>query len=229
MIGSILGEIVMNRLTISGATASLLVMGLCATLAFAEKIGGYGSFPGFDGPFTILIWGSGNTYLYALNGDLGFFTAAKRPADANAPRLPPYDRRGLPKFKVTDRTRLRLYAPYKTGDERTAKFLNSKDGWYLTADYSTDPPRVVLAKKRTKYSEWEFEITHHRPNGFDAYVKNKNAKGKFAWLAAAKKGIVYKVQQPDPQFHEDTGVRKAILSYKKTTAFFFLDTVADGG
>jgi hypothetical protein len=139
-----------------------------------REVGSYRYYPGFHGPFTVETSESSHR-LYVLNDDLFFLTGVKKAANANAPPLPPYNRRGLAKLTIRDVTTLRFHGPYAIGDhsagsydDRVAKFLNSKDGWYFTADYSTDPPRVVLTKERTKYSDWEFEITRHWPNGFDA-------------------------------------------------------------
>jgi hypothetical protein len=67
------------------------------------------------------------------------------------------------------------------------------------ATYSIDPNTVVM---------------------LDAYVENRNDKGKRAWLSVAEKGVVY---------GGGAEVRKAVISFKKNFKFFFLDTIADGG
>ena len=36
-------------------------------------------------------------------------------------------------------------------------------GWYLTADYSTNPPQVVVTQSRTKYSRWTFVPVSQQP------------------------------------------------------------------
>jgi hypothetical protein len=86
----------------------------------------------------------------------------------------------------------------------------AKDGWFLTADYSTKPPRVVLTKAETKYSHWVFVRAGHPAIGgreADCFVRNENDLGKPAWLDVGKSGGVFKS-------------RPALLTNSSTTAFF---------
>ncbi len=56
--------------------------------------------------------------------------------------------------------------------DNSPKHVVEKDGWYLTGDYSTDPPRVVLTKDKTKYSKWTFEVGKTSPEHY--YLRNFN-------------------------------------------------------
>ena len=73
-----------------------------------------------------------------------------------------------------------------------------KDGWYLTGDYSTKPPRVILTKEPTKFSHWAFVETDKTPScgdpeeGIDRYIKNLNDEGEDAWLVMEDKCVKYK-------------------------------------
>ena len=78
-------------------------------------------------------------------------------------------------FAVTDKTTIQVWFGRSLKgrpDEQKAV-----DGWYLTADYSADPPRVILTKEKTEDSEWEFVLPRHgvkRGEGQDYYIKNVN-------------------------------------------------------
>jgi hypothetical protein len=66
--------------------------------------------------------------------------------------------------------------------EQAAKHL-----WYVTAEYSTDPPRAVLTKEKTMNSQWIFEPVSGQPRENRHYIRNAN-QGKPAWLVISAKG-----------------------------------------
>ena len=59
--------------------------------------------------------------------------------------------------------------------------------WYLTADYSTDPPLVRLTKEPEKYSHWLFEPRSDHPFETLNTIRNLNDSGKPAWLTLSEK------------------------------------------
>jgi len=145
-------------------------------------------------------------------GDLHFFTdGATRPPAPDAPDFP----NAGGELQVTflfreDGTRLRFFVP---GDRLKLKDQASKQGWYLTGDYSTDPPSVILTKEPTKYSNWQFLDPVPRvgeDNGKVCYVKNENDRNKDGWLYFEGNGTVYK--------HSEE-LRKPILSHDKKVLF----------
>jgi hypothetical protein len=75
------------------------------------------------------------------------------------------------------------------------KLLAERNGWYLTADYSTESPTVVLTRVPAKHSEWDFvdvkdpDLTDDE--AFAAQIKNRNVSAKAVWLDMQRKGIVY--------------------------------------
>jgi hypothetical protein len=94
----------------------------------------------------------------------------------------------------------------------SAKLL-AKDGWYVTADFSTDPPQVVLTEKPTKGSSWA-SVNADYPACY--LFKNVDAPGEAVWLTMAKEGKTYR-----------GGIaRKPILSTEKSR--FFIDDANSG-
>ena len=59
----------------------------------------------------------------------------------------------------------------------------TRQGWYVTADYSTDPPGVTLTKEPGKYSDWELVWLKGTE---EPYLRNRNDLKKPRWLDAAK-------------------------------------------
>jgi hypothetical protein len=55
-----------------------------------------------------------------------------------------------------------------------------KNGWYVSADYSQSPPRVVLTREPTKYSQWRFVAATGRSQ---YYIQNINDLHMDAYLA----------------------------------------------
>jgi hypothetical protein len=67
--------------------------------------------------------------------------------------------------------------------------LFEKNGWYVTADYSARPPRVILVKEPTRYSRWLFvRIETPGPLYYHYYLKNENDLNKDAWLTVEERG-----------------------------------------
>lgn len=105
-------------------------------------------------------------------------------------------------FELNNGT-LRLYGDF--GEKGVAK-AGAKCGWYLTADYSTNPPGVILAEKPTKHSRW----TITRIGVESAYIKNENPSGKDAWLSMEKEGVKTKADGADSVW-----LRRPILSFSE--------------
>jgi len=59
---------------------------------------------------------------------------------------------------------------------------------YLTADYTTVPPRVRLTEKAGKNSQWIFESATGEPRSWAHYIRNVNDTGKPAWLVVGDTG-----------------------------------------
>jgi len=72
------------------------------------------------------------------------------------------------------------------------KDLLAKDGWYVTADYSTKTPHVILAEKPTKYSKWTIHnIPVARGQDHHHYFQNQNDSRKDVWLSMEARGRKY--------------------------------------
>ena len=86
-------------------------------------------------------------------------------------------------------------------------------GWYLTGDYATTPPHVILTKEPSKYSRWTFTKIPKKigSDGYYAHIQNENDHGKAAWLSMEQKGVRYKA-----------GIEtlKPILSFKEKLEFY---------
>jgi hypothetical protein len=83
---------------------------------------------------------------------------------------------------VRDSSFLRVFI--YADDRAKSKELAATHGWYLSGDYATTPPRVVLTKKPTKYSRWKFIKVPKEfgSDGYYAHIKNENDLGKDAWF-----------------------------------------------
>jgi hypothetical protein len=160
--------------------------------------------------------------LRVLDADLMFVVLHTKsggtPTQPGAPRLPDFS-----SCFVWDGEFLRVKMQPLSVDNKTnvkgtfSGALLAKDRWYVTADYSTKPPRVVLTQQPTKYSRWSWDNVprgngHFRESA-DYYIKNENDLGKDAWLAAEKEGKTY---------HGGIA-RKPILSYEKKILFDVVD------
>lgn len=86
-------------------------------------------------------------------------------------------------------------------------------GWYLTADRSVTPPRVILTKEPTQDSRWSF-VAPAPTQRWRYYIKNENDLGKERWLDVVDTG---------------NGVSKAILTVHNKKVFEVRDIEEDGG
>jgi hypothetical protein len=116
-------------------------------------------------------------------------------------------------------TKKKAGTPEHSKEDPIAKEIQEiidKDGWYLSGNYSTDPPRVVLTKKPTKYSRWSFLKTpkYYGSDGYSCFFKNENDLGKEAWLYFEEKGTRDK---------KGIELHKAILSPKKKVPYYLQD------
>jgi hypothetical protein len=86
--------------------------------------------------------------------------------------------------------------------DEVSKKLLAKDGWYIAADFSTDPPQVILTEKPAEGSRWALEAADSPGHYF---FKNEDALGKAVWLTMENEAKLYR----------DGVARKPILSAEK--------------
>ncbi len=111
------------------------------------------------------------------------------------------------------------------GDAREwSKEALEKDGWYVTADYTTDPPRVILTKEPTENSQWRFVPGSKRPR---YYIKNENGREKDAWLNTVDTGKRYSYAGIDGRYR-DARVYMAVISFSKKREYGVISAKADG-
>ena len=151
-------------------------------------------------------------------GDGDLFFVLNTPGRSDDNNLPILRREG-PEAGITwrfaqDSTFLRFYAP--PPERQALDKLRAAHGAYVTADYSTKPPRVVLTKKPTKYSRWILEEKRFAGGGYRAYIRNDNDLGKDSWLTI---GAVQKT-------YRNVTLCAVILSFDTKTAFFVEDEPA---
>jgi hypothetical protein len=109
-----------------------------------------------------------------------------------------------------------------------------KDGWYVTADYTAMPPRVIVTKEPTKHSQWRFVAATQKAH---YYIKNENAEGNDAWLnlnedtsqrySFVDKGLS-NAEGIMPERFWKGSVYRAVLSSERRK-FFVNDIEFDGG
>jgi hypothetical protein len=155
--------------------------------------------------------------LCLLDGQVGFLTErdprrsnpdlALVPADKRQTNTKYYPRERFSASFVVDGARLRVLVD-KDQLERS-KVQADKDNWYLTADYSTPSPRVILTKVPTKSSHWRFVDAKFSGDAYLTFIWNENEQGKGGWLTM---GNVVKA-------YRDGTLREAILSSDKKTRF----------
>lgn len=130
----------------------------------------------------------GTAELCVLGGELrfvSFWVNGRSPTKPGAPPLPGYAMRF-----VRDGAHIRVLL--QKDQPSRSKEVAAKDGWYVTGDYSTKPPSVILTKEPTKYSRWEF--VSPRPGGRiyqTCFLKNENDLGTDAWLSMENEGTTY--------------------------------------
>jgi hypothetical protein len=74
-----------------------------------------------------------------------------------------------------------------SSDQRVhSKVQSEQANWYLTADYTTTPPRVILTKEPSKSSRWRFIDAKFSGDAFLSFIWNENDQGKGGWLAFGK-------------------------------------------
>ena len=101
-----------------------------------------------------------------------------------------------------------------------------RDGQYLTADYSRNPPNVILTKEPTKDSRWGFIAA---PTGrWQYYIKNENDRGKEAWLDMEDTGKGYSAREGRVGYR-DIRIYKPVLSFRDKREFSVIDRLEDGG
>jgi hypothetical protein len=158
-------------------------------------IGGEPRFPR-DRPIRIIHTGSlsekdtPNEELYVLDGDLMFlstFENGKSPGGAGDPPLP---QRSLQFLREGQMLRA-IIKPIGFGVEKgdVSRKLLAKDRWYVTAEFSTEPPRVMLTEKPTKGSRWA-RVSADFPGRY--LIKSEDAQGKAVWLTMEKEGKTYR-------------------------------------
>jgi hypothetical protein len=170
-------------------------------------------------------------FLSVVNGELAFSAPARNGSPTpNAPSVPVdmFGKSGLP--RITTRFTLEP-GNWHTANPATirvvvdrelrarSKELAARHGCYLTADYSTDPPRVILTEKAERYSHWRFEKTGGGDEGFDAFIENENDRGKRAWLSMEEKDTIYNYTENGRISKGGVALRKLVLSYRKEMNF----------
>jgi hypothetical protein len=115
--------------------------------------------------------------------------------------------------------RVRIVPPEGRPRETLSKRLLAMEGWYVTADYSTKPPSIVLAEKPTRYSRWLFIDARAAPSeGRCYFIKNENNREQNVWLGV----------ESDDKTSNRGYVRRPILHSKKTCSFRVVYDDTDG-
>jgi hypothetical protein len=137
---------------------------------------------------------------------------------------------------VWDGSYLRI-RPGQSDKDMWSKEAIAKNGWYVTADYSSKPPRIIVTEKPTLNSTWRFVAA---PRWGEYYLKNENSpEKKDAWLVLEKrdKGYWDVDQALSDQFgyrrnrYWECVVRDAILTFDtdKREAFYVADIEKEDG
>jgi hypothetical protein len=71
----------------------------------------------------------------------------------------------------------------------------AKSGWYVTADYTKDPPQVIVTERPTDGSNWSFVAASNRA---EYYIRNEGRSGKEAWLTVQPRETLYRSQRRVP-------------------------------
>jgi hypothetical protein len=101
---------------------------------------------------------------------------------------------------------------YVDAEKRAVAAIAGKHGWYLTADYSTSPPQVILTRQPTPQSRWTLLKADHTYG--HRYVRNDNDLGRAAWLDMGPQVVRYR-----------TGLETmaATLSFERKPLFAVVD------
>ena len=98
---------------------------------------------------------------------------------------------------------------------------DAKHNYYLTGDYSTVPPQVILTKTPEKCSHWE-KVPVDPSKGTVAdifFLRNKNDLGKDAWLWYGNEGEDLITSPPGAKQPSIGWYAKPILSFDQKLAF----------
>jgi len=118
-----------------------------------------------------------------------------------------------------DTLRVRIVPPEGRSKDTLSKKLLAVEGWYVTADYSTEPVSIVLREKATKYSHWRFISAKATPNEGQCYfIKNQDDRQQNVWLS----------MEGDDKTSNRGYVRKPILSSEKMYYFRIVSDETDG-
>lgn len=201
--------------TMAGPAIAAGLVDLCAESASAQE-----NADSFADLYYIRLDGT-TRMLSVLDGEVWFRDFAKSPRDT----LHAYEqaiktfRQELTVKSLTSIWRYRdehliAYFPH---EERVAgRYVPGVEGKYLSADYSTLPPRVVLTATATEASRWELtpvedaQLVETRARADAKYVRNFNRGKHDAWLALSKNEYVrdpvqlYSLTEPILSFEQKT-------------------------
>jgi hypothetical protein len=158
--------------------------------------------------------------LCVLNGDLTFVAFLVNRERPGGPGDPPLPDLSVVFFRDGQMLRAKIVPTNLLVDRagKYAKVLLAKDGWYVTADFTTNPPQVILTEKPTEHSRWSFVLTPEDTSYASRwFIKTERAPGEAFWLTMEAEGMAYR-----------GGVaRKPILLVEKKDYFWIGD--ADSG
>jgi hypothetical protein len=205
--------------------AVLMMFAATSSLVFAAQPGS--PLPRMNKPLGI----SG---LYLLEGD-AIGSAGLKEAKSIDKTLPRVPRNPYVQF-IWDGRHLRV-RPGESDKSQWSQEAIAKDGWYVTADYATKPPRVIVTERPTSASIWHFVAA---PKWGDFYLKNENSpEKKDAWLLLEKRDKRYwyadkgfpDLQGKEPDRYWEGTVWDAVLTYdmNKRRAFYVADIEQEDG
>jgi hypothetical protein len=152
-------------------------------------------------------------------GVLGSYRWKKR--DTADPPTPPIRR--VPNYDflryVWDGAHMQVH-PLEEDKHQWSEEATAKDGWYVTADYSTKPARVIVTKEPTKDSQWRFV---RAPGSHRYYIKNENSLGKDTWLRLEDTG-----KRVSLGGSWEASIYNAVLSFGEKMDFVVNDIDEDG-
>jgi len=136
---------------------------------------------------------------------------------------------------VWDGNHLRIQ-PGQADNRMWSKDAIAKNGWYVTADYTTDPPRVIVTEAPAAGSTWRFVAISNRD---EYYIKNMGRPGKDAWLMLQPRKELYRAVEripaaPPGSFenrYKEVTVFDAVLTFDgaKKEKFDVADIEAENG
>jgi hypothetical protein len=188
-----------RRSFLCGASAASLIAGGVAGLdrrtASAEQT---------DDPFADLFYilvDKTSTMLTVLDNEVwfrDFLKWSKETYQTYEPVLKTFRQELTVKSKTTvwryRNNHIRAYYPRE--DRVAGRYVPGPEGGYLTADYSTIPPRVVLTREANEWSRWEVipvesaRVMSVDPRAGIKYVRHLNGRQQDAWLVMSKNEFV---------------------------------------